>query len=87
MPEPDLETRRKRALWRASHRGTKELDFILGRYAAARLPAMADGELARFEMLLLQAEPDLQAWLLAGIPVGDVALSALVKDIRAHHGA
>ena len=28
-----LEIRRKRAFYRAHHRGTKELDLILGRYA------------------------------------------------------
>ncbi len=86
MPEPDLEMRRKRAYWRASHRGTKELDIMLGRYAETRLPSMMEADLGRFEHLLVQTEPDLQAWLLAGIPVADARLTMLVKDIRAFHG-
>ncbi len=40
-----LEIRRKRALYRANHRGTKELDLILGRYASERLPAMDEAKL------------------------------------------
>ena len=86
MPEPDLETRRKRAFWRASHRGTKELDIMLGRYAESRLPGMTEATLGAFEALLAQTEPDLQAWLLAGIPVADARLAPLVRDIRSFHG-
>ena len=37
MPD-DLEMRRRRAAYRASHRGTKEMDIILGRYAEAGCP-------------------------------------------------
>ena len=48
----DLEIRRRRAAYRASHRGTKELDIVLGRYAAARLAAMTEDELGRFERFL-----------------------------------
>ena len=36
----DVAIRRRRAAYRASHRGTKEMDLILGRYAVARLPDM-----------------------------------------------
>ena len=34
----ELDTRRRRAYWRACHRGTKEIDLLFGRYAEA-LPA------------------------------------------------
>ncbi len=33
----DIEVRRRRAVWRAGHRGTKELDLLVGRFAAAHL--------------------------------------------------
>ena len=33
----DLETIRKRALYRATHRGTMEMDWLLGRFAEAHL--------------------------------------------------
>ena len=37
----DIEIRRRRAAYRACHRGTKEMDVVLGRFAQARLAAMA----------------------------------------------
>ena len=33
MSGSDLGMRRRRALWRATHRGSKEMDFLLGRFA------------------------------------------------------
>jgi antitoxin CptB len=59
-----LEIRRKRALYRANHRGTKELDLILGRYAKERLRHMDEAELEAFEALLAMPDPviDLQIW-------------------------
>ena len=42
----DLDPRRKRLLFRCWHRGTREMDFLIGRFADAHLPAMSDAELA-----------------------------------------
>ena len=65
----DLETRRRRAAYRAHHRGTKEMDLLVGRYADAALPHSAD-ELGRFERLLACPIPTLQDMVLhpAGAP-------------------
>ena len=84
---PDsLEIRRRRALWRATHRGTKELDFLIGGYATARLSEMPDAELARFESFLLLTETELQAQLLAPEPAGDVPFADIVNAVRRFHG-
>lgn len=85
----DLDTRRRRAAYRATHRGTKEMDWMVGRYAEARLAAMDAPALDRFEQLLALPEPQLQAWLLApaGAPAAGGDLSDLVADIRSFHNA
>ncbi len=57
-----LELRRKRALYRAAHRGTKELDLILGRFAEDRVPKMDETGLAAFERLLMVPDPDIDRW-------------------------
>lgn len=83
----ELEVRRRRALWRAGHRGTKELDLLVGRYAAVRLPDMAAGDLERFEQFLAASEPEIQHWLLG--PEGAAAesqFSDTVAEIRKFHG-
>ena len=49
---PDLETRRKRLRYRAWHRGFKEADLIMGRFADARLDDLSEIDLTEFERLL-----------------------------------
>jgi len=70
----DIEIRRRRAAWRAAHRGTKELDILVGGYAAAKLAGMTAHELGHFERFLEVGDPELQVWLLA--PVADGAPAA-----------
>jgi antitoxin CptB len=83
----DIEVRRRRALWRAGHRGTKELDLLVGRFAEARLADMGTADLARFEDFLAATEPDLQAWLLAPASApAEGPFADLVAEIRSFHG-
>jgi antitoxin CptB len=83
----DIEVRRRRAAWRAAHRGTKELDLLVGRFAEARLPAMASADLDRFERFLAVTDPEIQAWLL-GPPSGaaEGEFVDMVAEIRSFHG-
>jgi antitoxin CptB len=57
------ETMRKRLLWRAMHRGIKEMDLIAGGFAQARLAGMSDADLVEFEYLLELPDQDLLAWV------------------------
>lgn len=82
----DLEYRRRRALWRATHRGTRELDLLIGAYAHATLGSMTAVELARFEDFLLQQETELQALLLSPVSARDVPFADIVNAVRAFHG-
>ena len=56
-----LDDRRKRLLFRCWHRGTREMDLILGRFADAEISAMRDDELAELERLIEVPDPDLYA--------------------------
>ncbi|MFQ3595299.1 MAG: succinate dehydrogenase assembly factor 2 [Sphingomonadaceae bacterium] len=58
----DLDVRRKRALWRANHRGTKEADLVIGGFAARHLESMDEPALAWFELLLEEQDVDILAW-------------------------
>lgn len=82
----ELDTRRRRALYRAQHRGTKEMDLVVGGYAAARLAAMSEAELATFERLLVVADPEIEAWVFARYDIGETELAPLIDDIRRFHG-
>jgi antitoxin CptB len=83
----DVETRRRRAAYRAWHRGTKEMDWVLGRFADSALSAMSPEALGHFEALLALPDPDLQQLLLAAVAApGHEALAELIARVRAFHG-
>lgn len=83
----DLEMRRRRAAYRASHRGTKEMDFVLGRFADARLAAMSGEELAAFERLLALPDPLLTQWFSHPATPDDLGeFAQLIAALRHHHG-
>ncbi|MCG8360283.1 MAG: succinate dehydrogenase assembly factor 2 [Kiloniellales bacterium] len=56
-------TRRKRLRYRCWHRGTKELDLLLGRFADAHVAGLAPDQLDRLEALLEVPEPALYDWI------------------------
>jgi antitoxin CptB len=58
-----LDDRRKRLLFRCWHRGTREMDLILGRFADAEIATLSDDELAQLEHLIEVSDPDLYAAL------------------------
>jgi antitoxin CptB len=56
-----LDDRRKRLLFRCWHRGTREMDLILGRFADAEIANLTNDELAQLEHLIEVPDPDLYA--------------------------
>jgi antitoxin CptB len=58
-----LNTIRKRLAWRASRRGIKEMDIIVGGYADAHLPSMSAKDLVVFEALLEIPDQQLLSWV------------------------
>jgi len=59
----ELDTRRKRLLFRSWHRGTKEADLLLGSFAERHLADMTAAQVDRFEALLELDDADLLAWI------------------------
>ena len=78
----DLEVRRRRAIYRAQHRGTKELDILMSRFVDERIGAMSADEMTLFELFLALPEPQLYDWVMKGEKVGDPGFAALVADVR-----
>lgn len=56
------ELARKRVIWRATHRGTKEADMLVGGFAERYLASMDATEFAWFERLLDEQDVDIMAW-------------------------
>ncbi len=71
MTDP-FQMRRKKLLWRASHRGIKEMDILMGGFAKSRLEGMSEMELAAFEALIELPDQDMLSWITgeAVVPAG-----------------
>ncbi len=78
-----LEYRRKRLRFRAWHRGTKEGDLLLGRFADENLGGFDEGELALFEALLDRSDPEVMDWMTgAAAPPDDPVIARLIASVR-----
>jgi antitoxin CptB len=80
-PEPDIETRRKRLLWRATHRGIKEMDLILGGFVTANLQHLAAPEIAELERIMDIPDQDMLTWATRQVPVPPEHASELLDRI------
>ena len=82
----DVESRRRRAAFRATHRGNKEMDWLIGRFAQARLAEMPIEALTAFERLLLVPDPSLYDMIMHPevAPAGEHA--GLIAELRVFHG-
>lgn len=77
----ELLWRKRRARYRAWHRGMREMDLILGAYADAHVDKMDEMTLDRFEALLDEMDADLLGWISGQLPIPDSADSVLVETI------
>src|SRR5665213_908302 len=64
-----LDVRRRRLLFRATHRGTQENDLMLGGFVRAHMATMDDADLIALEALLDLPDPDLADWLTGREPI------------------
>ena len=60
---PDLDNRRRRLLLRATHRGTKEADLMVGGFVFRHIAAFSDEELGEVEAVLDLLDVELSDWL------------------------
>ena len=65
----DLDVRRRRAVFRAWHRGTREMDLVMGRFVDATIASLNEPDLAEIERLIDVPDPDLYAWISGERPV------------------
>jgi antitoxin CptB len=63
-----LDARRRRLLFRSWHRGIREMDLIMGRFADAHIGELSDAELDEYERLIELPDPDLLNWVTGASP-------------------
>ena len=85
--DDDLAVRRRKLKFRSWHRGMREMDLIMGRFADACVDAMELEELDEYERLMETPDPELFGWVLAEEPPPSEADSAMLRRLRAFHRA
>lgn len=63
-----LDLRRRRLLFRAWRRGTRELDLIMGRFLDEAIGTMSEAEVDEFERLCDVPDLELYAWVVGSRP-------------------
>lgn len=58
-----LEKKRKQLIFRSWHRGTKEMDLIMGSFADKYIMSFEEQDLALYEEVLECSDPDLYNWI------------------------
>jgi len=77
-----LDDRRKRLLFRCWHRGTREMDLILGRFADTTIDSLTEDELSELEHLIEVPDPDLYAALTGNTLLAPPYTGALFDRIK-----
>lgn len=86
MTEPDpipTDTRRRRLLFRATHRGTYENDLLLGGFVRAHLDGFTEAEIDALEALMELPDVDLADWLTGRLPIPPENATPMLLRIRA----
>lgn len=83
---PDqLNIERKRLKFRSWHRGTREMDLLLGRFADRRLDGFDQDALRTYAALLEQSDPDIYDWVCGRFQCPDGDLRPIVQALTEFH--
>ena len=59
----DIDTKRRRILFRATHRGTFENDLMIGGFVRAHLATLTEADLDALEVVMQLPDTELADWL------------------------
>ena len=75
----------KKLLYRSNHRGTKEMDLLIGGFANENLKKLTPIELKEFEILLNFTDKELSSWLVdnnKNIDLEKFTISNKIKEFK-----
>lgn len=83
----DLDPRRRKILFRSWHRGTREMDLIMGRFADVHIGDLSVPDLDDYERLIEVPDRDLFAWVTDKAPTPANYDTAVFRALKAFHAA
>ena len=81
VSEDNISIKRKRLIFRSWHRGTREIDLMLGAFADAHIPQFDAQQLAAYDRFLNNSDPDIFNWLTGQEPVPPAEDNAVVAQL------
>lgn len=69
VTESNIAIKRKQLIFRSWHRGTREIDLLLGSFADAHLPHFDERQAALYDRFLNNSDPDIFNWITGQEPV------------------
>jgi antitoxin CptB len=84
-PQHDAEAiaaRKRRLHFRASHRGTKEADMMIGGFVEARIHDFTTDDIIWLEKLLEEQDVDIMAWITTSKPTPDFYNTGLMQAMQ-----
>lgn len=82
--EGDAEILRKMLRFRAWHRGTREMDLLIGSFADLYLAQFSEADLLIFQEILTHQDPDVYDWVI-GRATPPVELNSRVMELLCKH--
>ena len=85
MSEPEvapLDARRRRLLYRATHRGTYENDLLLGGFVQTHISFLDESEVAALEALLEIPDNELADWLTGRVAIPHEMATPMLLRVR-----
>lgn len=80
-----LTDRQKKLIYRANYRGTKEMDWLLGKYIKASVGAMDGTMLDKIEDFMELPDPQIENWLMGRDFEYPPEYADVIKTIRVFH--
>lgn len=84
MSDENIENRRKKLIFRSGHRGTKEMDLIMGSFAQRHVPGFSESDLALYEDILQISDPDLYDWITGKQQAPANVMNDVLEKLLAH---
>ncbi|KEC55117.1 succinate dehydrogenase assembly factor 2 [Bartonella koehlerae] len=81
VDENQLDVRHRRLIFRAWHRGIREMDLIFGRYVDAHIAGMSDKKISELEYIMSFNDRDLLTWITGEVSPPPEVDSPLFRDI------
>ena len=80
-----LDVRRRKLLFRSWHRGMREMDLVMGRFADAEISRLSEAELDEYERLIELPDGELLLWITGEQKIPVNVDGAVLRRLRAFH--